>query len=348
MGASFPIINFAMPILALWAGINLGSNQPNYIPLQQCPDFILSRIDGAYQEHFIGLSKTMNDCMNLVSSQGKTDFVSWDRDARKCYYVSTPDGQEPKTFLDKRYPALCKLDQPYPRPDYILRDSINVAILGRSGVGKSTFLNSIRRMHPTEPGAAKPGIAETTIEPKDYLYSFHGVPFVLYDLPGAGTSRFPIDTYAARFGLRYFDMVILVTADRYTNDDIILAGELKRFNVPVYFVRTKTDLAIVENYNDDNYTPAYTRSFLKTMYKRDYGIDIYLSAKYKIDDPYEKCYDHIALFAELVNNIAENRGLGAFRELYNMIYSAMTNTFGGNIGGCELSDDHKIEVDNET
>ena len=38
----------------------------------------------------------------------------------------------------------------------------------------------------------------------------------MWDLPGAGTEAFPRETYISQMGLRYFDMVLLVTAHRFT------------------------------------------------------------------------------------------------------------------------------------
>jgi len=69
----------------------------------------------------------------------------------------------------------------------------------------------------------------------------------LWDLPGVGTEAFPQETYIVRMGLRYFDVVVLMTAERLTESERTLIEELRRFNVPHFLVRSKTDAAVEAN-----------------------------------------------------------------------------------------------------
>lgn len=64
----------------------------------------------------------------------------------------------------------------------------------------------------------------------------------LWDLPGAGTPGCPQDGYAARMGLAHFDLVVIVTASRFTETELLLATELRRQGVPFCLVRNKVDL----------------------------------------------------------------------------------------------------------
>ena len=61
----------------------------------------------------------------------------------------------------------------------------------------------------------------------------------LWDLPGAGTVAVPAETYLQDMGLRYFDRVVVVSAQRFTETEVALRGELERHGVPYCLVRSK-------------------------------------------------------------------------------------------------------------
>jgi len=80
----------------------------------------------------------------------------------------------------------------------------------------------------------------------------------LWDLPGAGTPNFPRDTYLTTMGLRYFDLVIVVSATRFTEIDEMLIRELEHFRIPFFAVRTKVDVDIHNNMRDYDKSPQDT------------------------------------------------------------------------------------------
>jgi len=112
------------------------------------------------------------------------------------------------------------------------------------------LINSIRRVKPFEPFWAPVGVNETTNEPTCYPFPTER-RIRLWDLPGAGTSSFPLETYVARMGLRYFDAVLLVSSSRFTRAEIEVSKELDDFEVPYYMVRTKVDLDVDNNIKDN-------------------------------------------------------------------------------------------------
>lgn len=158
---------------------------------------------------------------------------------------------------DRAWRQECEADRRrYPRPTWLTTEGcINVAVTGNSGVGKSSFINTVRGLRARDPGAADVSPNETTMEPRAYEFGDLAAPTRLWDLPGAGTRRFPRETYTQTMGLRYFDVVIIVTASRYTETEILIAEELQRFNVPYIMVRNKVD-ADVTNNEEDHGTPA--------------------------------------------------------------------------------------------
>ncbi|WP_159038512.1 GTPase [Brumimicrobium mesophilum] len=113
---------------------------------------------------------------------------------------------------------------------------IKCGIIGRSGTGKSSLINAIAGEEIAEVGEI-----ETTVNLEDPIES-NGLLF--YDLPGCSTSNFPKEDYIKEFKIDEFDCVILVTADRFFEDDLYLIKELLAIKKPVFIVRTKIDFSI--------------------------------------------------------------------------------------------------------
>lgn len=113
---------------------------------------------------------------------------------------------------------------------------IKCGIIGRSGTGKSSLINAIAGEEVAEVGEV-----ETTMNVNEPIE--HG-GLLFYDLPGCSTSNFPKENYINEFNIQEFDCVILVTADRFYEDDLYLIQELIRIKKPVYAVRTKIDFSV--------------------------------------------------------------------------------------------------------
>jgi GTP-binding protein EngB required for normal cell division len=133
-----------------------------------------------------------------------------------------------------------------------MNGDVNIGVLGASGVGKSSFVNAIRHVRNSDAIAAKVGVVETTEEPTKYhfpspsVFTDEGQPLMCYiwDVPGAGTRKHPVETYIRDMGLRYFDLVVLMTADRFTEVENDMLDQLRRFKVPYFIVRSKIDATI--------------------------------------------------------------------------------------------------------
>jgi len=226
--------------------------------------------------------------------------------------------------------AFVDLDN-YPLPRYLEEFYGNgkalIAVTGGSGVGKSSWINAIRRLKGTDPGAAKTGVTETTKEPQMYSFcpgrtgvlqkAFRGVgrflrrqrsedssiqpgdrlrlqnmsdeldgmtaevvsvvgsefevklddgragvvgrdqvtgllaECFLCDLPGVGTPNFPQSAYLRQMGIRHFDMVVLMTASRFIEAELMLVEELKAWGVPFFLVRSKIDVDVQSQIEDE-------------------------------------------------------------------------------------------------
>ncbi|XP_072914662.1 interferon-inducible GTPase 5-like [Hemitrygon akajei] len=117
---------------------------------------------------------------------------------------------------------------------------LNIAVTGESGAGKSTFINAMRGLRSTDPGAAEVGTTETTMEPT--RYSHPTLPNVRYwDLPGMGTKQFTAAKYLTEMKFERYDFFIIVFAFRLKENDVKLAKVIKQLGKRFYFVRSKID-----------------------------------------------------------------------------------------------------------
>lgn len=129
-------------------------------------------------------------------------------------------------------------------------ECINVAVTGNSGSGKSSLINALRNIKPNYPGAANVGIKETTTHIQKYEFP-ETDKVKLWDLPGVGTQKFSRKTYLEDTELSKFDIVVVVTANRFLENDIWIARQASRLGKFVIFVRTKIDFDLMNAKRDD-------------------------------------------------------------------------------------------------
>jgi len=197
-----------------------------------------------------------------------------------------------------------EFDKLYQPPAWLGKQQgfVNVAVAGNSGAGKSSFINAARRMRPRDPGAAKVGVNETTMEPT--AYEFAGFPNVrLWDLPGAGTESFPREVYIQTIGLRHFDIVIVISSQRFTETEVFMSVELRRLRIPYFMVRSKVDIDVANNASDLGVSPEETLRTIREEMQR-LGVE----HPYLVSSRQREGFEMKTLLQDLTSRIQAARG----------------------------------------
>ncbi|KAI5100919.1 immunity-related GTPase family, e4 isoform X1, partial [Silurus meridionalis] len=158
-------------------------------------------------------------------------------------------------FLSKSKKAQKQIDQ-------FFNVSLHIAVTGESGTGKSSFINAIRELDNDDEGAAKTGVTETTTEPTAYEHPT--MPNVtLWDLPGIGTPKFRARRYLKNMQFNRYDFFIIISSERFKENDIMLAKEIKKRKKLFYFVRSKIDNDLRAEETKTNFNKEETLSQVK-------------------------------------------------------------------------------------
>ncbi|XP_025718495.1 interferon-gamma-inducible GTPase 10-like [Callorhinus ursinus] len=128
---------------------------------------------------------------------------------------------------------------------------LDVAVIGESGTGKSSFINALRGLSYEEEGSASVGVVETTMKKTPYQHpKYPNVTF--WDLPGTGTPNFHPHEYLEMVEFATYDFFIIISSCRFSLNDALLAQNIKEIGKKFYFVRTKVDNDL---YNEEKSKP---------------------------------------------------------------------------------------------
>ena len=175
---------------------------------------------------------------------------------------------------------------------------IKCRIIGRKGAGKSSLINAI-----VGEKIADVGVTETTME-VGQPYENRGLLF--YDLPGYPTEKFPRETYIEKMGIKDSDCVIIVTSDRFYEDELLLIREISKIqpSIAIYAVRTKIDYSVQRNRKDKGEDEETT---LRKIYEelRDNIQDAPVKGIYLTSADYPTAYDLDKLLNDISSNLSE-------------------------------------------
>jgi len=129
------------------------------------------------------------------------------------------------------------------------------AVAGVAGSGKSSLINAFCGMGNSDPNAAPTGVNETTLEVSRYVDTLHAEQFAWYDVPGSGTLKVPDWQYFNSQGLYVFDCIVVLFNNRFTMTDQAILANCRRFKIPTFIVRSKSDQHILNLMKDMGYDP---------------------------------------------------------------------------------------------
>ncbi|VDI02473.1 Hypothetical predicted protein [Mytilus galloprovincialis] len=122
-------------------------------------------------------------------------------------------------------------------------EEVQFGIVGRSAMGKSTFINLLLNLSPTDPGHAEVGEGDCTTLIKIYEHPKFG-SFKLVDFPGFGTLNMTKDQFLVKFNSVNLDYFFVFFDTVLMEEDIWLVKKLKERKIAYSFVRSKIDVIV--------------------------------------------------------------------------------------------------------
>lgn len=118
--------------------------------------------------------------------------------------------------------------------------TLNIAVTGETGAGKSAFINAFRGLGDDDENSAPTGITETTTQMTMYTLPTKS-NIQLWDLPGIGMPKFKANKFLKEVKFETYDLFIIISSERFKENDVFLAKEIQKKKKSFYFVRTKID-----------------------------------------------------------------------------------------------------------
>lgn len=159
------------------------------------------------------------------------------------------------------------------------------------------------RLRNDHPDAAPTGVTETTTKIESYPYP-ENKNIKLCDLPGVGSKNYQdLKAYCKKIDLKMFDEFLIVTATRFTNNDVELAKKLKSINKPFFFVRTKIDLDRQNESEKESFDEKKMLEAIKTECSENLK-GLWVDTTYLISNKHPKRFDFPALIEAILNKLS--------------------------------------------
>ncbi|GMH36791.1 hypothetical protein BSKO_04664 [Bryopsis sp. KO-2023] len=131
-----------------------------------------------------------------------------------------------------------KLREEYPCPPFLRYDGAETfAVVGASGVGKSSLINALLGQYVAETGCFE----TTELPPKMFQAKLKGASVQVADMAGGDTDKYKSEAYFRESGMRHFASVVVVAAGKPVELTLNTVRHLEKNDVPVTLVVNKMD-----------------------------------------------------------------------------------------------------------
>ncbi|CAC5408644.1 unnamed protein product [Mytilus coruscus] len=188
-------------------------------------------------------------------------------------------------------------------------EEVQFGIVGRSAMGKSTFINLLLNLSPTDPGYAEVEEGDCTTLIKIYEHPKFGT-FKLVDFPGFGTLNMTKDQFHNKFNSVNLDYFFVFIDTVFMEEDIWLVKKLKERGISYSFVRSKIDVIVdrarKNGTNEQEEIAQKRRKLEDTMARTDIlrGSKLFLISNFR---EYFHCGDLIRLLKHITSLIPDGK-----------------------------------------
>jgi GTPase SAR1 family protein len=209
--------------------------------------------------------KNTKDISQIDKILGEVDHEFNSKISRCELYLKNKSPLALKDYL-KKMPCKENAKQLLDEYNSKLKEQITISIIGRRGVGKSSFINAFRNIDSFDENAALTDEIECTMTGKFYQFDNYNsnigsnleAKIYLLDLPGVGTENFPSDDYVEILSKTNSDIFIYLF--KYNLDEL----DLEMINDLKFKLKKKIPIFLVKNKIDKDFE-AYIRSYIKNQ-----------------------------------------------------------------------------------
>ena len=188
-----------------------------------------------------------------------------------------------------------------------------IAVVGQPGAGKSSIINAL-----IEDKVARTGQGtDITRKAERYRYEF----LEIVDLPGYGTTMFPLSEWKEKFKIHQYDIVFFVFSGKLTKDDCDLFESLADYNKSGH----KKPLLLIRNHSSDLASNEDREAIRRDIYTKLPGGLV--GELYFVDCRYQNGIDKVRneILNEKYKLIWKPRIIKEFNKAKNVHYSIRTS-----------------------